>query len=468
MTGQKTQIKPLLNSTSLSLKLLDSCAIILGIWCLIWWVPELNSKSTLLIALLAVGIFGMLAEMVGLYRNWQGIAIEREIACSIIAWALTLIGLAGLGKFSIYSSELSARGLVIWFAITPILSFNARIVLRYWLSLKAKSGSARGFVVIGATDLGVQLVRNIRRRPDLCLRFEGFFDDRPANRGVELPEDMNQRLGNLNQLVDKAIAGEIQTIFITLPMRAEVRMKEVIQRLADTTASVYIVPDLFVFQMLHSRWTDIQGMPVVSVYENPFYGADGALKRCFDIVAAALLIAVAAIPMLIIAMLVKLTSPGPVLFRQRRYGLDGKEIMVWKFRSMTVCEDGAKVTQAKQNDNRVTGIGSFLRKSSLDELPQLFNVLSGRMSLVGPRPHANAHNEYYRKEIDGYMLRHKVKPGITGLAQVNGCRGETEQIEKMEKRIFFDHKYIREWNIWLDLKILFQTISVVFSRQNAY
>ncbi len=468
MTGQKTEIKPLLNATSLSLKLLDSCAIVLGIWSLIWWVPELNSKSTLLIALLAAGIFGMIAEFVGLYRNWQGVAIERELACSTIAWALTLIALAGLGKFSIYSSELSARGLIIWFAITPILSFNGRMMLRFWQRRKARSGSARGYVVIGATELGAQLVRNIRQRPDLCLRFEGFFDDRPENRGIELPSDMNQRLGNLNELVNKAIGGEIQTIFIALPMRAEERMKEVIQRLADTTASVYIVPDLFVFQMLHSRWTDIQGMPVVSVYENPFYGADGALKRSFDIIASAALISAAVIPMMIIGLLVKLTSKGPILFRQRRYGLDGKEITVWKFRSMTVCEDGAKVTQATQGDKRVTQVGSFLRRSSLDELPQLFNVLTGQMSLVGPRPHANAHNEYYRKEIDGYMLRHKVKPGITGLAQVNGCRGETEQIEKMEKRIFFDHKYIREWNIWLDIKILLQTIKVVFSRQNAY
>lgn len=333
---------------------------------------------------------------------------------------------------------------------------------------KTRSGNARGFVVVGATELGAQLVRNIRKRPDLGLRFKGFFDDRPAGRSIELPADMDKRLGNLDELVAKAIAGEIQTIFVALPMRAETRMKEVIERLADTTASVYIVPDLFVFQLLHSRWTDIQGMPVVSVYENPFLGADGALKRAFDIAASAALIVASAIPMAIIALLVKLTSKGPVLFKQRRYGLDGKEIIVWKFRSMTVCEDGAKVTQATKDDKRVTRIGGFLRKSSLDELPQLFNVFTGQMSLVGPRPHASAHNEYYRKQIEGYMLRHKVKPGITGLAQVNGCRGETEQIEKMEKRVFFDHKYIREWNVWMDLKILFQTINVVFSRQNAY
>jgi putative colanic acid biosynthesis UDP-glucose lipid carrier transferase len=192
------------------------------------------------------------------------------------------------------------------------------------------------------------------------------------------------------------------------------------------------------------------------------------IKRVLDVAIATAALTVAAIPMAIVALAVKLTSKGPVLFKQKRYGLDGREIDVWKFRSMKVCENGAKVTQAKKNDSRLTAIGGFLRKSSLDELPQIFNVLTGKMSLVGPRPHANAHNEFYRTQIDGYMLRHKVKPGMTGLAQVNGCRGETETLDKMEKRIFFDHQYIREWSIWLDIKIILKTFLVVFSRQNAY
>ena len=220
--------------------------------------------------------------------------------------------------------------------------------------------------------------------------------------------------------------------------------------------------------MLNSRWTDIQGLPVVSVFENPLFGVDGSLKRLVDIAIAMMALLIAGIPMLLIAAAVKLTSSGPIIFRQKRYGLDGKEIDVWKFRSMTVCENGNSVQQAKKNDSRLTPIGGFLRKSSLDELPQIFNVLSGQMSLVGPRPHANAHNEFYRKQIEGYMLRHKVKPGMTGLAQVNGCRGETETLDKMEARIRFDHKYIRDWSIWLDLKIIFKTLFVVFFRQNAY
>jgi len=177
---------------------------------------------------------------------------------------------------------------------------------------------------------------------------------------------------------------------------------------------------------------------------------------------------VAALPMLIIAIAIKLTSRGPVFFRQRRYGLDGREIRVWKFRTMTVCEDGDEVRQATQGDARVTRLGAFLRRTSLDELPQLFNVLGGSMSLVGPRPHAAAHNEQYRKMIQGYMLRHKVKPGMTGLAQVRGWRGETDTLEKMQRRIECDHQYIRDWSLWLDIQILLQTLWIVLSGKNAY
>ncbi|MBW8885460.1 MAG: exopolysaccharide biosynthesis polyprenyl glycosylphosphotransferase [Planctomycetia bacterium] len=220
--------------------------------------------------------------------------------------------------------------------------------------------------------------------------------------------------------------------------------------------------------MLHSRWTDIGGLPAVSVFENPLYGVDGLVKRAFDLVVAGLLTVVLAVPLFVVAIAIKLSSRGPVFFRQRRYGLDGREILVWKFRTMTVCEDGATVTQATKADSRITPLGALLRRTSIDELPQLFNVLEGSMSLVGPRPHAAAHNEQYRKMIQGYMLRHKVKPGITGLAQVRGWRGETDTLEKMQRRVECDHEYIREWSLWLDAKILFRTARVVLAAKNAY
>ncbi|MDG1873592.1 MAG: undecaprenyl-phosphate glucose phosphotransferase [Mariniblastus sp.] len=453
----------------LLMKALDALAILAGLLMLICWLPEFNSKSTIVISLVAIGVFHMSAEFAGVYRDWNGIAFERESVCTIIAWVMTFFFLNVLGQFSLYSTELSGRCLLLWFTITPVLSLSFRMFYRWYFRWSKDNGiNSRNFAVVGINDLGIHLVRNVNAATDLGLNFLGYYDDRPETRTSKLPDDISINLGKLSKLIEAAKNGEVDVIFITLPMRAEKRIRSLIQELTDTTASVYIVPDLFVFQLLNSRWTDIQGLPVVSVFENPFYGIDGILKRGVDVALAISALAIASFPMALIALAIKLTSPGPVLFRQKRYGLDGKEILVWKFRSMKVQDNGDVVKQATKNDSRLTSIGGFLRRSSLDELPQIFNVLTGKMSLVGPRPHANAHNEFYRSQIDGYMLRHKVKPGITGLAQVNGCRGETETIDKMEKRVKFDHQYIREWSIWLDLRIIARTFSVVFSRENAY
>ena len=300
------------------------------------------------------------------------------------------------------------------------------------------------------------------------LKLVGFFDDRPPERRAKIPGDVGTCIGNLDDLLTQARDGRVHMIYITLPLRAEQRVKSVLARLADTTASVYVVPDFFVFELLHSRWTNIGGLPAVSIFETPLYGVGGAIKRAIDVALAAMFLLAAALPMLAIAAAIKLTSRGPVFFKQKRYGLDGRPIDVWKFRTMTVCENGSAVAQATRGDARITPLGAILRRSSLDELPQLFNVLEGNMSLVGPRPHANVHNELYRKQIQGYMLRHKVKPGITGLAQVSGWRGETDTLDKMLKRVECDHQYIRDWSPWLDIKILVRTIAAVLTRQNAY
>ena len=450
-------------------KLVDAVAIATGLTTVLVWLPTLNSDASIISCLLAIGLFSIVAEFFRLHRNWQGIAIESEITCSILAWGTTLICLIVLGRFTAYATEFSGTALLFWFALTPIYSIALRISFRRlqrWLF--DRGINTRGYAIVGATDVGFGLARNIERSPDMGLKFMGFYDDRPGDRIADGEESFQERLGDFTTLIEHAKANRVSTVFITLPMRAEERIRDVIARLSDSTISVYVVPDLFVFQLLHSRWTDVHGIPIVSVFENPLYGVDGVLKRACDLTLAAIGLVFLALPMLLIAAMVKLTSKGPVFFRQRRYGLDGREFFVWKYRSMTVCEDGDTVTQATKNDSRLTPIGGFLRRSSLDELPQLFNVIAGNMSLVGPRPHATAHNELYREQIEGYMLRHKIKPGITGLAQVEGFRGETDTLEKMEGRIKFDHQYIREWSLWLDLRILFRTFFVVFSRQNAY
>jgi putative colanic acid biosynthesis UDP-glucose lipid carrier transferase len=257
-------------------------------------------------------------------------------------------------------------------------------------------------------------------------------------------------------------------IYITFPLKAEPRINSIVRKLADTTATVYVVADFFVFDLLHAKWSNVGDIPVVSIFDTPFHGVGGWLKRVEDIVLGTAILVMISIPMLIIAITIKLTSKGPVFFRQKRYGLNGKEIRVWKFRSMSVCEDGVNVEQAKKNDPRVTRFGSFLRQSSLDELPQFLNVLKGDMSIVGPRPHAVAHNELYRSKIHGYMLRHKVKPGITGWAQVNGWRGETDTVDKMEKRVEHDLEYITNWRLLWDIHIILLTVFGSKKNQNAY
>lgn len=192
------------------------------------------------------------------------------------------------------------------------------------------------------------------------------------------------------------------------------------------------------------------------------------MKRSTDIILAGLVLAFLSPVMSLIALGVKLSSPGPVFFKQSRYGLNGQHIIVYKFRSMTVMEDGHTVLQAKRNDSRVTKFGAFLRRTSLDELPQFINVLQGRMSIVGPRPHAVAHNEHYRKLISGYMLRHKVKPGITGWAQIHGLRGETDTLDKMKKRVEYDLQYLKIWSLGLDLRIILRTTLVFFQNRNVF
>jgi putative colanic acid biosynthesis UDP-glucose lipid carrier transferase len=272
----------------------------------------------------------------------------------------------------------------------------------------------------------------------------------------------------LEKLVADCKKGNIDRVYITLPMRAEKRIKWLMNELADSTASVYLVPDIFMFELLHARSDIIAGIPTISIYDSPLDGSNGIVKRIEDLVLSAIILLLISPILLVMSFAIKITSRGPILFKQIRYGIDGKAIEIWKFRSMIVLDNDKKFSQAKKNDVRLTPIGGFIRSTSLDELPQFFNVLQGRMSIVGPRPHAVVHNEQYRSLINGYMLRHKVKPGITGWAQVHGLRGETDTLEKMEKRIEFDLDYIRNWSLGFDIKIVVSTILKSFTDKNAY
>lgn len=448
-------------------RLLDALCIGVGL-VLAHSSPD-DSSAPLVAAAYALVAFVIFSEITGLYRNWRGSGFGAEFGSVLMTWLLTAGGLIIAGTCMDVQAGFSRQLFFAWVLVTAALFGICRSLLRFIQSgLRAYGINTHGYAVVGITDLGIRLAHNIQRSPHLGLELIGFYDDRPSQRTADLPPQFGTCCGDLDELVEMTRAGKVHTIYITFPLRAEDRTREVLDRLSDSTASVYVVPDFFVFELLHSRWSDILGVPVVSIFENPLYGMHGLLKRLMDIFVAALALVVLAIPMIVIAVMVKKSSPGPVFFCQKRYGLDGREIRIWKFRTMRVCEADSEVTQATKDDPRVTPVGSVLRRTSLDELPQLFNVLSGEMSLVGPRPHANIHNEQYRTQIQGYMLRHKVKPGITGWAQVNGWRGETNTLDKMEGRVEYDHQYIREWSIWMDVKILFRTLFVAFSDDKAY
>ena len=394
-------------------------------------------------------------------------SLRGAAADIFIGWA----GIAAILYFFAYVSEyldaFPQQVIVTWAALTPLSMFIGHCLLRHSMRHSLPGGSNRRKAVIaGMGELGTRLSREIQSSPYLGIELAGFFDDRCPSRldtahGLPL-------IGRIDGLPDYARDNGLDIIYIALPMATQPRILRLLDQLRDTTVSINFVPDIFITDLIQGHVDSINGIPVVGVCDTPFSGVNGFVKRSSDIVLSILILALISPIMLAIAISVKLTSPGPVLFVQRRYGLDGKDILVYKFRSMTVCEDGVQIRQATRNDNRITPLGAFLRKTSLDELPQFFNVLQGRMSIVGPRPHAVAHNEMYRKLIKGYMVRHKVKPGITGWAQVNGHRGETELLEKMEARIEFDLDYLRNWSLKLDLAIIAKTVLVVAYDKQAY
>lgn len=460
----------------------------------------------------AILAFHTISELTGVYRSWRGARLRGELGCLTLTWAYTVATLLAIGLMTAYNARFTYETKVAWILVTPLAMVSLRTALRFvQRRLQSEGWNTRRVAICGANELGVQLAKNLASMPELGLQTVGFYDDRykerrttsrrngksaakdeeaerrdepksdrrdlldiaSAARRTPVPEELGAVTGGIGELIAGCKAGEIDTVYLTFPMRAEGRLRDVLNRLADTTADVYLVPDFFVFELLHARLTNVGGLPAVSIHENPLFGIDGLLKRCFDVTAATILLGILSPVMLAVAAAVKFTSPGPVFFRQKRYGLDGREILVWKFRSMRtdLCQAGdagTTVQQATQGDPRITRVGAFIRKTSLDELPQLFNVIGSSMSLVGPRPHATAHNEEYRSLIDGYMLRHKVKPGITGLAQVMGFRGETDTLEKMEGRVHYDHEYIRTWSFTMDVEILFRTVWVVAGQKNAY
>ncbi|HGO5397146.1 TPA: undecaprenyl-phosphate glucose phosphotransferase [Klebsiella michiganensis] len=446
----------------------DTLIIAISFWLITLARNAQFSLSQWVILLGVLCIFQLLAELFNLYRSWRGESIWNEIYYVEIVWTISLVIFYFFNEKIINISSLVIDYHTLWFLVVTITLATFRIALRLILKFIRSNGyNSRTAVIVGAGPLGKHLAYQLKISQWLGINVLGFYDDKKSGI-IDIANSAFPIFGELDQLIIDAKGGAIDRIYITLPMRYEKRIHELVTALSDTTCSVLLVPDVFTFNLLLSRASELNGIPLISIFDTPMLGARAFIKRVEDIILASFILILISPLLFVLALAVKLTSKGPVIFKQRRYGIDGKPIAVWKFRSMTVTEDDDQVTQATKDDSRLTPIGAFIRGTSLDELPQFINVLVGDMSIVGPRPHAIAHNEQYRKLILGYMLRHKVKPGITGLAQVNGWRGETDTLDKMEKRIEYDLEYIRSWSLWLDLKIVFFTIFKGFINRNAY
>jgi putative colanic acid biosynthesis UDP-glucose lipid carrier transferase len=427
-------------------------------------LPE-DYRSLILFAVFCVVL---LFPLFNLYHSWRGQSLNKQARTIVLAWlSVVMLMIVILFGFKV-SSDYSRLWLGWWMVLGLVFLLVFRMCIYGFLHYQRLKGrNFRRVVVIGAGDLGHRLVTQIKSSPWTGYKIEALFDDNRQLHASSL--DGYPIMGGLNDVAAYVSASQIDEIWIALPLRAEQRVKEFLYNLRHLTVNIKFIPDIFGFSLLNHSVTEIAGLPAVNLSDTPMGGGNLLLKVVEDRVLA-VLIFVLIVPLLVlIAAAIKFTSGGPVLFKQKRHGWDGQIINVYKFRTMKQHKEKiGEVTQASKGDERVTRLGAFLRRTSLDELPQFYNVLQGRMSIVGPRPHAVEHNELYKDKVDQYMLRHMVKPGITGWAQVNGFRGETNTLDKMQKRIEYDLYYIENWSLWFDLKIIFLTVFKGFIHKNAH
>ncbi|MGB3916156.1 MAG: undecaprenyl-phosphate glucose phosphotransferase [Thiothrix litoralis] len=430
---------------------------------------DYNIQGYLIVGLGASLLFGLVGRFTDIYTSWSGRPFFRdEVIRIIVTWLVTFLFLIFI-IFAVKTSEEFSRFVLIsWLFITPLLLISSRYVLRsLQASLKRIGINNHNIAIAGITEQGLRFADIINSQPDSGFQIAGFYSLEEDTDIIELPRQY-AHIGNAQAMMEAARTGEWDQIYLAPSSGQSAASMRLINELADTITPIRLIPDNFTNSLLHSRYMEIAETPILRIYDAPLSAQRAFIKRVEDIFLGILLLLLVAPLMLGIAIAIKLTSRGPILFKQTRHGLRGEKFQVLKFRTMTVCENDGNIKQATRNDCRITPVGAFLRKSSLDELPQFFNVLQGHMSIVGPRPHAVSHNEEYRQLIPGYMRRHLMKPGITGWAQVNGWRGETDTLFKMEKRVELDMEYIRSWSLTLDLRIILVTAFKTLYDKNAY
>ncbi|EKO3944657.1 undecaprenyl-phosphate glucose phosphotransferase [Vibrio fluvialis] len=454
------------------LKIVDFLIINLSLTVLIRWIGAKETAIDATAAFLFSVLFLLAGEYLRLYSHTTFSRIRRSFIRLLYTLVVAALAMQ-LVKFTFKNLEgytitnLNNAVFLQWYVILLALMFSVRCAtIAAVRGVRKAMNKKHRVAIIGLTPGGLtieQALMRAHRTQDLEIT---FYDDRDENR---FPYPIRSPMkGKVEPLIQLAKEDGIDEVYIALPMVARDRIRHYLDELSDSTVDTFLVPDLYTYNLSVSQLKEVGGVQTFSIFSSPFDGVGKFVKRVEDIIIGSMIALLISPVLLAVAIGVKLSSPGPVLFKQDRYGLGGKKIKVWKFRSMKVMENDAVVTQATKNDPRVTKFGAFIRRTSLDELPQFINVLQGSMSIVGPRPHAVAHNEQYRKLVDNYMIRHKIKPGITGWAQINGYRGETETVDKMDKRIRYDIQYMQNWSLWLDIKIIFLTVFKGFVSETAY
>lgn len=434
------------------------------------------TPERLLILIFTISASYLVMVGTGLYVPDRGFTQNREIRRLLWAWTAVVLSV-GLFAFATRIVNGVPR---LWVGPSALLTLTGmvtfRLSLRMFLRYARKKGlNIQSIALVGINERSLNMARHLAESPWKGLAVTAMFyvDQVDADQRAHATASGVQTIQPLDELgsyVENRRDAEqaVSQVWLSLPLEFATRMEEVNETLKDSSVDVCYLPDSFTKTLMEGEVTDYGEMSLVNISTVRKFPYAEFLKRCFDFVFSLVVLILVSPVLLAVAIAIRVDSPGPIIFQQRRYGMDGQVIKVWKFRTMKVLEDGNVVRQAQRNDPRITRVGAILRHTSLDELPQFFNVLQGRMSVVGPRPHPVAHNEEFRKRISGYMMRHKFKPGITGWAQVNGWRGETDTLDKMQKRIDYDLQYIRNWSVWFDIKIIFMTLVKGFSGKNVY
>lgn len=424
-------------------------------------VPELSQYIVLLAPILLIFLFNI--KICGLYEPLGGKSYLIEYYNIGKVTFISVLMLAAVSFFYRGASYSRMVVLIFWVLVTLMMIFSHMVVRRGLMIMRRKGLNLSNVLIIGAGQLGQMVAEKIDLHPEVGFHVAGFLSDHPSK--VDSAFKGHKVIG-LTRDVSKYIRElKINQLFIALPLDKQDRLEQVLENLGEETVDIKVVPDLLRFMNVQSGVEDFDGLPIVNLNSSPLYGWNVVMKRLTDVVVSSVALVVFSPVMLLVALLIKLESKGSVIFRQERVGLDGNVFGMLKFRSMFVdAEKHTGPVWAKEGDNRCTRVGAILRRTSLDELPQLFNVLKGDMSLVGPRPERAVFVENFKKSIPHYMLRLKMKAGLTGWAQVNGWRGNTS----LEKRIEYDLYYIKNWSLLFDMKIILMTVWKGFISRHAY